>query len=178
MDWSVSIPTCLCFSPTSIWMENSLALEQLQVGYVEIQWNTERRFIAVTQNEIFLLTEHWFLSHSIILQEPANGLRTLGAADSDNPKQRFRGLCQILLNKPFDFDKIKCSKKEKKTKKPKETKKQGGRKETKVGEEGIAPKKIISPSNTTFAEAVDEWINSTCVKDMLSRTEFIRRSLG
>jgi hypothetical protein len=45
-----------------------------------------------------------------MLKDPASGLGTLGTTDPDDPNKGFRGLCQILLDEPFDFDKINCKK--------------------------------------------------------------------
>tara|TARA_B110001452_G_C14840939_1_gene293714 strand:- start:16 stop:222 length:207 start_codon:yes stop_codon:yes gene_type:complete len=56
-----------------------------------------------------------------MVKDPASGLGTLGTTDPDDPNKGFQGLCQILLDEPFDFDKINCksSKKSKKSLKKK-----------------------------------------------------------
>ncbi|MGK3738427.1 MAG: hypothetical protein ACI8RD_008000 [Bacillariaceae sp.] len=55
-----------------------------------------------------------------MLKDPASGLGTLGTTDPDDPNNGFRGLCQILLDELFDFDRINC-KSSKKSKMPKKS---------------------------------------------------------
>lgn len=37
------------------------------------------------------------------------GLGTIGTTDPNDPNKGFRGLCKVLLGKPFDFEKIQCT---------------------------------------------------------------------
>jgi len=41
--------------------------------------------------------------------DPASGLGTIGTSDPTDPTKGFRGLCNALLQKPFDFKKIDCN---------------------------------------------------------------------